>query len=302
MRIIILFSILLIGYSAFAQDKLVKITGTKCSLIPPAGFIVATNFSGFQQVEKGASIMINQLPVGYQSIVNDFTAEALKAKGMTLVSKEIIDFNNSKATLINLTQPANGTTYNKLILVFGDTKETVLVNGIYPESYKNIEEKIKTALLSTIYDASQNEDPLHAASFTIDATGTDFKIIKYMSGSLLYSTDGKIPTVKPTLIVGNSLAAIPTQNQKEYSVERLKKLPGGELSVIKEITAVTIDNLSGFEIIADGKSKDNKAELIYQVMLFNSKGDYYIIVGRAKEEFEKNLAAFKKISATFKRK
>ena len=37
-------------------------------------------------------------------------------------------------------------------------------------------------------------------------------------------------------------------------------------------------------------------------MLFNDKGDYYIIVGQAKEEFQKNLETFKKITKTFKRK
>lgn len=221
---------------------------------------------------------------------------------MTLISKQTIDFNNSKATLINVTQPANGTTYIKQMLIFGDTKGTVLVNGIYPEASKDSEVKIKDALLSTIYSASQNDNPLDAATFTIDIKDTDFKLIKYMSGSLLYSTDGKIPTEKPTLIVGNSLAKIPTQNQKKYAEERLKKLPEGELNVIKEIKEITIDNLKGYEIVADGKTKDDKPELVYQVILFNDKGDYYIIVGQAKEDSQKNLETFKKITKTFKRK
>ena len=123
-----------------------------------------------------------------------------------------------------------------------------------------------------------------------------------MSGSLLYSTDGKIPTEKPTLIVGNSISKVSSQNQKQYAEERLKKLPRGEFNVIKEINNITIDNLKGYEIIADGKTKDDNSELVYQVMLFNDKGDYYIIVGIAKEEFQKNLDTFKKIAKTFKRK
>ncbi|MEI9910996.1 MAG: hypothetical protein WDO71_15780 [Bacteroidota bacterium] len=188
------------------------------------------------------------------------------------------------------------------MLIFGDTKQTVLVNGIYPEASKDIEAKVKDALLSTVYNASQNENPLDAATFTIDITGTDFKLIKYISSSLVYSTDGKIPTEKPTLIVGNSIAKVPVENQKKYAEERLKKLPGGEHNVVREIKEITIDNLKGFEIIGDGKTKDDKAELIYQVMLFTDEGGYYILVGQAKEEFEKNLETFKKIAKTFKRK
>jgi len=303
MKIRLLLSLLLLGQIVFGQtEKLTKVSGTKCSLIPPSGFVAASTFSGFQNTETGASIMINELPAPYQSLVDGFTADALKTRGMTLISKQTIDFNNSKATLINVTQPANGTTYIKQMLIFGDSKGTVLVNGIYPEASKDIEVKIKDALLSTVYNASQNDNPLDAATFTIDISDTDFKLIKYMSGSLLYSTDGKIPTEKPTLIVGNSIAKVPTQNQKQYAEERLKKLPGGEQNVIKEIKEITIDNLRGYEIVADGKTKDDKLELVYQVMLFNDKGDYYIIVGQAKEEFQKNLEAFKKITKTFKRK
>ena len=299
----LLLAFLLLGQITFGQtEKLIKVSGTKCSLIPPNGFVAATTFSGFQNAETGASIMINEIPAPYQSLVDGFTAEALKSKGMTLIKKQTIDFNGSKATLINITQPANGTTYLKQMLVFGDTKGTVLVNGIYPEASKDLEPKIKNALLSTVYNNLQNDNPLEAASFTIDIKDTEFKLIKYISGSLLYSTDGKIPTEKPTLIVGNSIAKVSTQNQKKYSEERLKKLPGGELNVINEINEITIDNLKGFEIVANRKTKDDKIELVYQVMLFNESGDYYIIVGQTQEDFKKYLESFKKITKTFKRK
>ena len=294
---------LLLGQIAFGQtEKHIKVPGTKCSLIPPTGFVAATNFSGFQNAETGASIMINELPAPYQTLVNGFTAEALKSKGMTLIKKQTIDLNGSNATLIYVTQSTNGTTYLKQILIFGDAKGTVLVNGIYPEASNDIEVKIKAALLSTVYNISQNDNPLETATFSIDTKDTDFKLIKYMSGNLLYSTDGKIPTEKPTLIVGNSLAKIPTQNQKKYSEERLKKLPRGEFNKIKTIKEITIDNLKGYEIIANGKTEYDKIELLYQVMLFNENGNYYIIVGQAKEEFDKYLERFKRVTKTFKRK
>jgi len=299
----LLFLLLFIGQILFGQtEKLIKIAGTKCSLIPPNGFVPATAFSGFQNEETGASIMINELPAAYQSIADDLTSDALDSRGMTLIDKQTIDFNGSSATLLYLSQPANGTTYLKQMLVFGDEAGTVLVNGIYPEESKDIEPEIKEAILSTVYDKSQDDNPLDAAAFSVDIKDSDFQLIKYMSGNLLYSTDGKIPTEKPTLIVGNSIAKVSPINQKKYSEERLKKLPRGESNVIKEIKEITIDNLKGFEIIADGKTKDNKPELVYQVMLFNENGDYYLILGHTKEAFDKYLKSFKTIAKTFKRK
>src|SRR5688572_71215 len=210
MQFRLLLTFLLVGYFALGQtDKHVKVAGTKCSLVPPNGFVAATNFSGFQNAETGSSIMVNELPAPYQTITDGFTAEALKTRGMTLINKQTIDFNNSKATLIKVTQPAGGTTYIKQILIFGDANGTVLVNGIYPEASMSIESKITDALLSTVYNTSQDDNPLEAAPFTLNVEGTEYKVTKFIAGSWLYTTDAKTLTDRLTLIIGNSLQRFP---------------------------------------------------------------------------------------------
>ena len=71
---------------AFCQtNNHIIISGTKCSIVPPKDFLVSTSFSGLQNVEKGASIMISELPTSYQSMSDNFTADALKTKGMMLI-------------------------------------------------------------------------------------------------------------------------------------------------------------------------------------------------------------------------
>jgi hypothetical protein len=40
----------------------VRVSGTQVSLVPPQGFRAATRFSGFENVEAQASIMITELP------------------------------------------------------------------------------------------------------------------------------------------------------------------------------------------------------------------------------------------------
>lgn len=288
---------------AFAQSTGQQvISGTKYSMIPPAGFIASTSFSGFQNSKLGASIMVTELPIAMQATVESFTADALREKGMTLIDKQTIDFDKAKATFIYLSQQANGTMYLKQMLVLGDHKKTVMLNGIYPEASKDIADAIKTALLSTTYNEQQNDDPLDAVKFKIEVSGTPFKLAKFISGSLVFSTDGKIPTLTPTLIAGNSIGNASITDQKGFCVERLKKLPRGESNTVKEINAVTIDHLPGYEIIADGKSKDSQDQLIYQVILFTGTGEYFIIVGSATEDFQTNLQQFKNITQTFKRK
>ncbi len=91
-------------------------------------------------------------------------------------------------------------------------------------------------------------------------------------------------------------------NQRQYALERMKKLPRGQLNEVKETKDITNDNLKGYEITADGKTQDGKPQLVYEVMLFNDQGDYFLILGNAKENFEDNLENFRKIAKTFKRK
>lgn len=91
MRKRILLAILLVGNLAFGQaGKHIKVPGTKCSIIPPVGFVATNAFSGFQSPETGASIMINELPAPYQQLVDEFTADALKTRGMMLISRQIV--------------------------------------------------------------------------------------------------------------------------------------------------------------------------------------------------------------------
>lgn len=300
------FLLLLLSNVVLAQTAEHKIIpGSKCSIVPPENFVPATNFSGFQNNEVGASIMITELPAPLVAVIEGFTAEAIKAKGMTLISKENVDFNNSKAVFIKISQPANGITYVKQILIFGDSKKTVMVNGIYPEVSKNIEEKIKASLFSVVWNEKQDDNPLAAAKFKIDPTGTEFRFTKYLSGSLLYTTDGEIPAKsadKAMIVVSNSLGNTTTEDRKKISLERLSKLPRGESNVVKEISPVTIDNMEGFEIVAEGKGQNNEQQLVYQVMLFEEDGSYYILVGSTVGKFDTYLDAFKKIAKTFKRK
>lgn len=303
MEKIIFILLVFCSYFSFGQsDNHIKVNGTKCSLIPPEGFTVATKFSGFQSVSKGASIMITELPAPYKEVISGFTADELKKRNMLLTSKEKISYNNSEAYLYHLSQIANGMNYLKQFFVFGDNKYTILIVGNYPESEKSIETEITTALLSTVYNSSQTIISSDEAKFSIDTTSTGFRFVRNISGSLLYNFDGKIPSQTPFLVVGNSFSKISENNWKAYAIDRIKKYPDGQNNVIKDIKEVTIDSLNGYEIIAYGKTNDDKQKLIYQTMLFDANGYYYSIYGEANDNLETVLESYKKVANTFKRK
>jgi len=293
---IILFSLLLISIFSFGQTSSVQIPGTKYSMIPPEGFILSTNFSGFQNNETGASIMVMDIPTSYSSLVSGFTKEALKTKGMNLLSKENVRYKNSDAMLFKVSQQANGINYLKQILLFGDKKITVMVNGIYPEQSKDSGNEIKKSLFTIERNEKLVEKPLESVNFSINVDGTDYKLVKSLAGSLLYSEDDKIPTDKGLIGVSYSLGHKVNSDYKQFSIDRLKKLPDASNSIIKTIDKVTISDMEGYEIVAE----DNSKQLIYLVMLFTPNKEYYLIVGQAKDDKEKNLEIYKKVAKTFK--
>lgn len=305
MKITVLSLLLTISAISFGQtDKHKPVAGTKVSLIPPKGFTPAKSFSGFQH-EDGLSVMVSELPADYTTIVKSFTAEALKAKGMTLIDQQIIDFRNSKATLVKVNQKANGITYLKQILVFGDSLNTVMINGIYPEELKSFETLIRNSLLSAYYNPDQNDNGENAADFKIDVSGTPFKFTKYLAGSLSYTTDGQIPTKsadKGILIVASSIGNTAEGDKKQFATARMKTLPRGETIEITETNPVSVDKLDGYELVGYGKDGGGNKQLVYLAVLFTKANEYYIVNGSSIRDFDSFLANFRKVLKTFKLK
>lgn len=292
--------------TAFAQtEKHKQVPGTNVSLVPPSGFSPAVRFAGFQNEKAGASIMVTELPAPLQATTEGFTTGALQAKGMQLRDKQSIDLAGGKATYLLLSQQAQGQTYLKQVLLFGDSQKTVMINGVYPEASKALEKDIKAALVSTAYTEGSSSDPLAAAKFRLQVSGTPFRIAKSVTGSLIYTTDGEVPTKAPdkaALVVANSHSTIPVSGRRQFCLERLKKLPRGTSIAAKSISPITVDKLNGYEILGEGKDGNNQKQLVYQVMLFDAEGGYYLLVGTAIQNFDTHLAHFRSIAQTFQLK
>lgn len=302
MKSILLSCSLLLTTFAFGQTERHKpVPGTNVSLVPPTGFSPAARFAGFQNKKAGASIMVTELSAPLQATSEGFTPGALQAKGMQLMDKQSIDFAGGKATYMLLSQQAQGQTYLKQVLLFGDSQKTVLINGVYPEASKALEKEIKAALVSTAYTEGRTADPAAAMKFRINVGGTPFRFAKNVTGSLIYNTDGEVPTRAPdkaAIVVANAHSAVAPVNRRQFCLDRLKKLPRGASITAKSVTPITVEKLSGYEIVGEGKDGSNNKQLVYQVMLFEEGGGYYLFVGTAIQNFDAYLAHFRTIAQT----
>jgi hypothetical protein len=287
-------------------DEHKQVSGTKFFVIPPNGFIPAATFQGFQQTNTGASILITEIPGAFAESTKGFNEQGLKTQGVILKNKENIKVNGNEGLFLTTTQTAYGTTFSKYILVFGDNNTTYMINGMFPEESTELDKDVRACMFSVVYDAALTVDPLAAVSFKVDTENTKLKLGKAVSGMLLYTVDGKVPTEssdKTSFIAGRSLANVQAIDKKQTAINRIRKLPYTDLKIDEDQTIeIQLDGISGYEIVGEGLDKPNGAkELVYQLMLFTDNG-YYIMVGTTKNDFSTNLELFKKVARTFKRK
>lgn len=318
MRITLILIVLFISICSFGQSnsnseiknvitsKHVNVKGTKISVISPEDWTVATRFNGFQNNECSSSLMVIELPAPYLQLTMGFTAEGLKSKGMILCEKKDMFVNGLQGMYITAKQSAYGKIFWKYILVFGNEKNSILINGMCPIDLKDkVGKHIENSIFSVVYEPEKNVNPLENINYGIDVSGSKLKFAKVISNTILYTVDGLVPTKsndKTTFIVGSSVGKVFFGDKREYSINRMKKTPSVKEVDSKNVHPIVIDGLSGFEVIAYGEDKkNNKQEMVFQTMLFTDNM-YYLIIGSANDNFKENLKMFRSLSKTFKRK
>jgi hypothetical protein len=291
----------------FAQSKLVKVPGTKVSLVPPASLNPSDRFPGFMDEETNSSILVTEMPAPYSEIANGFTKEALATKGMGLLSKKEISLNGRPGILLHVEQEARSIAFLKWMVVTGNEKETVLVTATFPEEMKaQISSAMEQSALSVQWDAEAKIDPLAGLNFSFN-DDPSLKFAKRISNMVLFTKDGALPgrpTNDPFFIIGPSVSEAAISDIKKFAEMRLMQIEQVSGQVINKQSDVTIAGLPGSEIIAEARWKDlpDAPVVVYQVLLLDGT-NYFIMQGiAAREEQEKYLAIFTRIAQSFRRK
>ena len=274
-------------------------------MVPPVSFEISYNFKGFQNpTDQTSMVMILEIPGPFSEVSKGFNNEMLKSRGMDLKTKKEIKVGEFKGMLIELDQYANGMNFSKQILIFGNEKSSTLINGVYLKDSLQLGRKIKESILTTFVDTKTRTNPREALNYTLNENMGSLKFHSVIGNGMLFNRDLKTPTQsadKATLITDKSYSKVEIDNKKQFCISRLKKYPA-DYSVIpnKGINEIVIDNLKGFELYAKNNDKEN--EEMYQVILFDDNGGYYLFVGTYKSTSENAISDIKNIIKTFKRK
>lgn len=281
------------------------VEGTRISLCPPKGYIVANNWQGYQHYSSGATLIVLEMPAPWGEIREIFTnKEGFVSQGIVVKDVYPIQVYGKEGFVVIGEQFAHGIMYTKYILAFDTGSGTVMVNGAHPNELKDFADGMVTSLLSVVYNADQLIDEFAGVTYRVSVAGTKLKFATMMGSLHLFTVDGKAtPQVadKTAMMVGNTLGYVVREDHKQSAVDHLNRMPFKNIE-IQTVEPITIDDIAGYAITAYAENtKTGNQELIYHVTLF-SDTIYYFAVGISPEGHEENVKLFKKVANTFERK
>ena len=110
-----------------------------------------------------------------------------------------------------------------------------------------------------------------------------------VSGTLLFTRDGVVPTVAPSdplLIVAPSMGTAAISDPRAFAEQRLYQTAHTEVEAIRSTAPITIDGLDGFETLATAFDETSRTPLLlYQVFLVDGRS-YVLIQGLVGRELE----------------
>lgn len=283
-------------------EKHVNIPGSDVFLIPPDGFMLTKGIKGFMHTDESTSmIMFMELPGPFQKVSGGFNEEMMASKGLKLYHRETLTITGKDALLLRFDQDAGGMLFNKVVLAYGDPKNSVLLTGMCQEDPEMIQ-AIEKSLRSIVISSENTIEPRQALDYSIDETGTGFQFISVVGTAMLFNRDGLTPTQsadKANIIINKSFLEIPVSERKDFCIEMLEKFPKAyELKNKAAIEKININGLEGYQLVAEQPGEPEKK--LYQAILFDKDYDFYFFWGRYEEtEGMDSLKEIRELLGTF---
>lgn len=120
------------------------------TMAPPEGFLPRDGATGFQNGDATALIDIQEIPEALAKVAPAYGVPALEARGATLRSYEKLSVAGQPATLVCVLQRIEGVTSERWVLLFGNPRQSVVINAHYPRKQAGaLRQAVREALLST---------------------------------------------------------------------------------------------------------------------------------------------------------
>jgi len=251
---------LMLALPALAADPVFPVN-SRIGLVPPAGFTPSTKFPGFENPQASAAILFAELPAdAYADVEKGFTDEALKARGMTVQSRQPIAIKDGRGFVVAGPTEAGGAKRHDTLMVATLPGLTTVVSvQMIDASRATLTDDVLRAALQTI--AVRKEVPpaerLAVLPYKIGNLA-GFRIVRSAQNGVAILTEGPNDEVtsveQPFMLTAVAPGQPPKAEERDTFARRVFSTAPG----IKDIKIIRAEPLrmgqaQGYEIVADAK-------------------------------------------------
>ena len=261
---------------------------SRIGLAPPGKMAASKRMTGFEDATGSASILVSEFPPqAFGQIASNFTAEALSASGLKLVSRGKLDGLAQDNLFIVADQPVEGVALRRYILLTRLTDLTGLVTVQAPKASKEYGEPVVRKALASLAVRPEltPEQQLVGLPFSIGALA-GFRIVRTLSGAAALLTDGPLDRIEgatqPSIVIASAQGAVPAEERASFGRRALTSLPqASDIRVDTDRTTGEGESAAS-EIVASARhSETGELMTIYQSIRFTATG-YLRLVGRGR--------------------
>jgi hypothetical protein len=259
----------LAGAPARAADPVFP-TNSRIGLTPPPGFVASTRFPGFENPQAKAGIVFLELPAeAFPDIEKGFASdEALKARGMTVETREPVEFPGGRGIMITGEHAANDLKRREIVFAAALTGVTAIVSVQIPDESRAAvsEPEVKAALKTIAVRATvPDAEKLSTLPYRLGELA-GFRLVRSGPDGSALLTDGPEDMVaavaQPFMLIGIAPGETPKPEERDTFARRVfASMPGIKEVRILRAEPLRIGNQAGFEILAEAKEANSNIDV-----------------------------------------
>ena len=300
-----LFSCICLLVSKHAGAEAEFIQGSRIGLEAPPGFTQSDLFSGFGNLQNGASFLVVEMAAEAYDQLLTLPDATWAQRAIEIESKTPIQVVGGEAILLEGRQVAAGVEYKKWVMIARFDDFTALITSQVPmiaataEFSASIDAAFGTVVARPTLTLSQKLDAL---PYDLGSTG-NFRIVNVLAGTSVLFTRGPSDRItgaeQPMLVVSRSLGPVPAGLSKEaFSRHAVKNIASLSNIKIEKSANVQIADATWFQVEASGNvTETGEAVAIVQWLRLLPDG-YLRVVGFGQAQSrEADFSEYRKIAS-----
>lgn len=283
----------------------VWIPGTHVAMVPPTGFVAATEFAGFQDETGGTVIVVRELPAGPFNMSD----AGLAREGFQVTTREeTTPDGHLRVLVVGEQDAADGQgKIGRVYLSIGANDTSMLIISDYPVDDEDLRESVLAALRTTVFDPNRPIEPGTALGFSV-TPASPLRLAGMLGLGAAYNTLGylhPLDALIPTMHVWPTYEEAPPADPEALLREKLEGMRQQLFDPqVEEVSDVSISGLHGVEIVAtafDNLHDMHRRDLAYQVLLVDPDEDRYVHMSAVATDAARDdvLLAFRATAETF---